>query len=192
MKIAASISIFAMSMSLAASAQSVVPNQLFPSEFLDVHAPNETGWRMAKISSRWAAFVKEGQPPDRGYGAQVFVFPLENANTPDELLAVVDAGLKNDPLRSQYVVESEILRHTEERGYPCVRHQTVVHDMPVVVDTFTHKAVKLRIYSLYCRHPNTKERGFMATYTYKGSDNPMGLASLADSFIAGTHVSKKP
>lgn len=167
--------------------QSLQPSQRFPFERLMVQAPNEVGWKIAK-SQATIAFKKEGEATDRGYGAQVFLFPLPPTKTPEEFLVLVKDALKKDKSQDQFRIEMERVQITNERRYLCIRHEGAVEDRLAAKDQKTGQHLKLHVRSLYCRHPEKRDIGFLVTYTFKGMDLAQNFETMAQSFIDGVYV----
>lgn len=173
-----------------ASAQLAKPRpvhagQLFKGGFVNVKAPNSSGWLLVESSSNSIGFAKPGLGPGETLAAQVLLLGLTPTQTPDEFVALIKEGIRknHDPQRFDFL-ESRI-DYTTERQYPCARHYGVLNDKDARISFTETRLLRLEVHGLYCRHPVRTEGGFAAIYSYRGYGTYPRLAESAQEFIQG-------
>lgn len=163
----------------------VQPAQSFAGGYINVKAPASEGWLLTQSSGGGMAFGKEGPSKAESFIAGVSMFGLPATNTPAEFEELIRVGVRKDTPPERYDVQRESLKYTDERGYPCVRYQSLSKDKnPRGSDT----PLLLALDGLYCRHPKRQDTGFAAIYSFRGKAEHSGLRSEAESFIQGVQV----
>ncbi|MFA5243651.1 MAG: hypothetical protein WC029_14675 [Sulfuricella sp.] len=174
-----------------ASADIVVPRQLFPGGLLNVRAPNAEGWEIVSSSEAGMAFAHRGAYTNENYVAQVSLFALPETKNPDEFVALIKRGVENDTPAERFKSLESGYEYTGQRGYPCVRFKGVTVDTKAKTSSFGQESLKLQVYSLYCRHPRHQEVGFSIGFLHRGTLLDAGLGALAEEFIQGVQVPRK-
>jgi hypothetical protein len=173
-----------------ASAQPAKPRpvqagQLFKGGFVNVKAPNSSGWFLVESSSSSIGFTKPGVGPGETLAAQVLLLGLRPTQTSDEFVALIKEGVqKNHDLKRFTFLESRI-DYTTERQYPCARYYGVLSDKDAPISFTETRLPRLEVHGLYCRHPVKTEGGFAAIYSYRGYGTYPRLAESAQEFIQG-------
>lgn len=178
---------------MAARAQSpgqpVTPKQQFRSPLVDVYAPDSAGWIVTGTGTNGIAFGKRGNEPNETYGAQVIIFELPPTGSSDELIGLVKQRIAaaNPPPRFQEIASD--YQYTDARGYPCVDARISFDDNAAMTPT-GRAQLKLKVISLYCRHPNRPAAGFFAAYSYRGKGEGPRIDDAAKDFIDAVVVPK--
>jgi hypothetical protein len=184
---------FGLSLALVAScawAQPAKPRpvqagQLFKGGFVNVKAPNSSGWSLAESSSNSIGFTKPGLGPGETLVAQVLLLPLAPTRTPSEFVALIKEGVRKNHDPQRFAVLESRIDYTTERKYPCARYYGVLNDKEARISFTETRPLRLEVHGLYCRHPVQTEGGFAAIYSYKGYGTYPKLAERAQEFIQG-------
>jgi hypothetical protein len=167
--------------------QPVMPKQRFPSEILEVHAPDSEGWVLAGSGRNGIAFAKRGAEPGETYGAQVILFELPPGINAGELTDLVKKRISmTNPAPRFQEIASEY-QYTEDRGYPCVNVRSSYDDKEAVTPAGKQQ-LRLKVVALYCRHPVRSELGFFVAYSYRGKTIETQIEAPASSFIGAVNV----
>lgn len=169
--------------------QPVMPKQRFPSELLEVHAPDSEGWVLAGSGRNGIAFAKRGAEPGDTYGAQVIMFELPPGINADELMDLVKKRIATTNPAPRFQEISSEYQYTEDRGYPCVNVRSSYDDKEAVTPAGKQQ-LRLKVVALYCRHPVRQELGFFAAYSYRGKTVDTQIEAPASSFIGAINVPK--
>ena len=163
----------------------VQAGQIFKGSFVNVKAPNSSGWSLVESSSNSIGFTKPGPAPGETLAAQVLLIGLAPTRTPDQFVALIKEGVRknHDPQRFDFL-ESRI-DYTSERPYPCARYYGVLNDKEARISFTQTRLLRLEVHGLYCRHPVQTEGGFAAIYSYSGYGTYPNLAERAREFIQG-------
>ena len=170
--------------------QPVTPKQLFPSSILNVFSPDSEGWVITGAASNGIGFAKRGAESDASYGAQVNIFEMSPTASSEELIGFVKRRIAamNPPPRFQEAAAK--YQYIETRGYPCVDVRIALDDTAAVTATGKGQ-LKLKVVSLYCRHPVQQQLGFLAAYSYRGKVADVQIELAAKSFIDAINVPNK-
>jgi hypothetical protein len=168
--------------------QTLAPGQVFKGGYINVSAPNAEGWRLAESTNDGMAFAKAARGPGDTLGAQLLTFELQAAETPEQFVALIREGIQRETDPKRFDVLESRSEYTSERGYPCVRHQSVVADKEALTSPGTREQLLLETRALYCRHPLRTNTGFAAIYSHRGRGAYPGLADEAREFIRGVQV----
>ncbi len=170
--------------------QAVAPKQLFPSNILNVYAPDSEGWIVTGAASNGLSFGKRGAEVGKTYGAQVIIFEMPPMTSSEAFVAFVQNRIAamNPPPRFQETKSS--YRYTEKRGYPCVNAHLDFDDTAAVTPTGIEQ-LKLQVVALYCRHPKQRQLGFFAAYSHRGKVADQHIEMPAQGFIEAISVPKK-
>ena len=133
-------------------------------------------------------FAKYGRAPGESLGAQLLIFDLEPAETPEQFLALIKQAIEQDTDPKRFHILESSTDYTSERGYPCVRHHAVANDKQARASATTREQLVLEWHGLYCRHPVRMDRGFAAIYSHRGRGKYQGLRAEAEEFISGIQV----
>jgi hypothetical protein len=166
----------------------VARKQLFPTEILNVYAPDSEGWLLAAEENNGIAFGKKGAKKDETYGAQVVLFELPETKSSDELVSFVQARIAMLNPAHRFHEKSSSYQYFEDRGYPCVKVHIDFDDTAAVKQNGRLGLLKLSVISLYCRHPHEQGLGFMAAYSHRGKKSDKNIESEAESFIGAIEV----
>lgn len=181
--------ILSLSVQAQSPGQPVMPKQRFPSELLDVHAPDSEGWVLAGSGRNGIAFAKRGVEPGDTYGAQVILFELPPGINAEELTDLVKRRITmTNPAPRFQEIASEY-QYTEDRGYPCVNVHSSYDDKEAVTPAGKQQ-LRLKVVALYCRHPVRRELGFFVAYSYRGKTADTQIEAPASSFIGAINVPK--
>lgn len=163
----------------------VRPAQMFGGDYINVKAPESDGWLLMQSSGAGMTFGKEGPSKVESFIAGINIFALTQTNTPTEFEELIKAGVRRDTPPERYDVQRESFKYTEERGYPCIRYESLAIDKkPHGSDA----SLLLALDGLYCRHPKRPETGFAAVYSFRGKAEHKSLRSEAEHFIQGVQV----
>jgi hypothetical protein len=163
----------------------VEPGESFPGSYISIKAPSSSGWLLTRSGGSGMTFGKEGPSPTESFIAGVSMFRLPPTSTPAEFEELIRAGARRDTPPERYEIQRELLKYTDERGYPCVRYQALAKDkQPRGSDT----PLLLALDGLYCRHPKRQDTGFAVIYSFRGKTEHPDLRSEAESFLQGTQV----
>jgi hypothetical protein len=158
---------------------------MFAGSYINVKAPDSAGWLLSESSYTGITFGKPGPSKGETFAAYVKGINLPPAASPSEFEEVIRAGFRNDTSPERFDVQREASRNTDERGYPCVRHEFLARDKkPYGSDA----PLLLAMDSLYCRHPKRQETGFVAVFSFRGKAEYSQLRSEAESFFQGVQV----
>ena len=158
---------------------------MFAGSYINVKAPDSAGWLLSESSYTGITFGKPGPSKRETFAAYVKGINLPPTASPSEFEEVTRVGFRNDTSPERFDVQREASRYTDERGYPCVRHEFLARDKkPYGSDA----PLLLAMDSLYCRHPKRQETGFVATFSFRGKDEYPQLRSEAESFFQGAQV----
>src|SRR5438105_7218542 len=141
-----------------ATRQPLASGQFFPGPLLNIRAPASAGWQLVKSGAEGMAFGREDASTGNTYVAQVRAFRLPLVSTPDELLAIIEAGFAKDSPPDRFKVVDANFQFTTERPYPCVRFRGSSEDLRARTRQGT-AALLLHIRSLYCQHPTKRDLG---------------------------------
>ena len=178
---------------LAAYAQSpgqlVTPKQHFPSPILSVYSPDAEGWVVTGAGRNGIAFGRRGNERNETYGAQVIIFEMPPTGSSDEFVSAVRQRIAtvNPPPRFQELASD--FQYTEACGYPCVDVRVTYDDTGALTPTGKEQ-LRLKVVSLYCRHPVKQELGFFAAYSYRGKTADAQIENAAKGFIEAISVPK--
>jgi hypothetical protein len=170
-----------------ATLQPLAPGQLFPGPLINVRAPASGGWQLVKSGAEGMAFGRDDASAGNTYIAQVTAFRLPPFSTPDELLAIVEAGAAKDSPTDRFKVVDANFQLTNERPYPCVRFRGSSEDLKARTRQGT-AALLLHIRSLYCQHPTQRDLGLLIAYSQRVGPPDPDLDTQAQSFIDGVRV----
>lgn len=163
----------------------IQPGQPFSSDYVNVKAPDSTGWLLMQASDAGITFGRKGPSETESCIASVSLFVLPPTNTRAEFEDLIRAGVQQDTPPERYNMQRQTLGYTDERGYPCVRYQALASDKhPRGPDT----PLLLALDGLYCRHPKQQDTGFAAIYSFRGKTEHPEIRAEAESFIQGTQV----
>lgn len=171
-----------------ASADIVVPRQLFSGGLLNVRAPNSEGWELVSSAEAGMAFAHRGAYANENYVAQVSLFALPETGSPDEFVTLIKRGIENDTPAERFKSLESSYEYTGQRGYPCVRFKGVTEDTKAKTSSFGQESLKLQVYSLYCRHPRQQGVGFSIGFLHRGTSLDAELGMQAEEFIRGVQV----
>jgi len=169
-------------------AVSVSPGQLFAGSYINVVAPSSDGWYLAQSSPSGMGFAKDGQAANETFAAQVAMFKLAPASTPEEFEALIKTSVEKDTDPHRFNVQQISFKYSSERSYPCVRYHSVAQDK---TPQGSKGPLLLEMDALYCRHPVRQETGFAVIYSHRGESLHANLRSEAESFIQGVQVPSK-
>ena len=170
--------------------QPVTPKQLFPSNILNVYAPDSEGWIVTGVGNNGISFGKRGSEIGETYGAQVIIFEMPPMTSSEAFVGFVKnrIAIMNPPPRFQETNSN--YRYTEDRGYPCVNAHIAFDDNDAITPTGKEQ-LKLQVISLYCRHPEQQRLGFFSAYSHRGKSADDQIEVAAKSFIEAISVPKK-
>jgi hypothetical protein len=134
------------------------------------------------------AFASKGAMPEDSYVAAVNFFPLESATNPDAFVALIKRGVDEDTSRHRFELVDIKYEYTDQRGYPCVRMNSLVNDKNAATGLFSRRELKLETRSLYCRHPQKQDNGFSVVFSHRGETLDPELDGKAQMFIDGVQV----
>jgi hypothetical protein len=158
---------------------------MFAGSYINVKAPDSVGWLLSESSYTGITFGKPGPSKGETFVAYVKGINLQPTASPSEFEEVIRAGFRNDTSPERFDLQRESSRYTDERGYPCVRHEALARDKkPRGSDV----PLLLATDSLYCRHPKRQETGFVAVFSFRGKGEYSQLRSEAESFFQGVQV----
>jgi hypothetical protein len=180
--------IFGALFTFSASAQEVSPGQMYSGPIINVRAPQSVGWRLIQASSAGMAFASKGRSADESYVAHVSFFPIGNSSSPEEFVALIRRAVDQDTSKQRFEPIDIKYEYTDQRGYPCVRLNSLVNDKKAGSGLFSRKELKMETRSLYCRHPKMQENGFAAIFSHRGEAVDSDLDAKAQSFIEGVQV----
>lgn len=173
-------------MALAAYAQSpgqpVSPKQPFPSALLNVYSPDAEGWVITGAGRNGIAFGKRGAEANETYGAQVIFFEMPQTSNSEEFSALVKKRIATMNPAPRFQETSSDFQYTENRGYPCVGVR-VSYDDNAAMTPSGKEQLKLKVVSLYCRHPVQQDLVFFAAYSYRGKAADAQIDTAATNFI---------
>jgi len=163
-------------------------NFLYAGSYINIHAPNSSGWHLLESSNNGMAFARGGGAPSANLAAQVSMFNLPKTETPDEFLSFIKRGIAKDTDSTRFDNIESDFSYTEERGYPCVRIKNTTRDNQAQTGGTRKEQLLLQMESLYCRHPIREQTGFSVTYSHRGLSLYPKLSTEAKAFIAGVQV----
>lgn len=163
----------------------VAPGQAFSGGYINIKAPNADGWWLIQSSGAGMGFAKRGLEANESFGAQVLMFRLAPTDTPEEFEALIKVSAAKDTDPSRFDVQQMHFKYSNERGYPCVRHSSVVKDK---APQGLNNPLLLESVGLYCRHPVRQETGFAIIYSHRGESLYANSRVEAESFIQSVQV----
>jgi hypothetical protein len=169
--------------------QPVTPKQQFPSGLLNVYSPDSEGWVLTGAGINGIAFGKRGSESSETYGAQVIIFEMSPTGNSDEFVSFVKKRIATMNPAPRFQETGSDFQYTEGRGYPCVDVRARYDDNAAMTPT-GNEQLKLKVVSLYCRHPVRQDLGFFAAYSYRGKAADTQIESAAKSFIEAISVPK--
>jgi len=168
----------------------VTPKQFFPSNILNVHAPDSEGWVINGVGRNGIAFSKRGAESSETYAAHVVIFEMPSTTSGEELVSFVKKHIAvvNPPPR--YRETNSNYQYIENRGYPCVNVHIDFDDTAAITPT-SKEQLKLQVVALYCRHPKQRQLGFFAAYSHRGKTTYDQIENSAKSFIESIDIPEK-
>jgi hypothetical protein len=164
------------------------PGQLFKGDYIEVRAPNSDGWRLMGSSSKGMSFGKQARAPGETLGAQLLIFDLQPAETPEQFVSLIKTSIAQGTNPDRFDTVRSSSEYTSERGYPCVRHVGAYDDKQARTSPTTTDRLLLEVHALYCRHPVRTSTGFAAVYSHRGRSAYPRLAEEAQDYIQGVRV----
>ena len=169
--------------------QAVAPRQHFPSTLLNIYSPDAEGWIVTGGGRNGFAFGKRGSESNETYGAQVIIFEMPPTSDSDEFIGFVKKRIATMNPAPRFIETGSDFEYTEARGYPCVNVRISFDDNAAMTPA-GREQLKLKVVSLYCRHPLQQDLGFFAAYSYRGNASNAAIESAAKSFIEAIDVVK--
>lgn len=169
----------------AAGPPALRPGEMFRGDFLDIRAPMTPGWQLILSNQGGVVFGRAGATPGENFAGQVSIFPLPSTGTADAFVGMIRTLVEQDLPGDRFEVEQASFDFTDERGYPCVRHHAVVHDLK---PAHSAEPLLMETAALYCRHPARPDTVFSIIYTHRGPALYPELQAEAAEFIAGVQV----
>ncbi len=166
----------------------VTHSQVFGGDFIAIHPPASTGWAKIQESQSGIAFGKGNRDTSESFIANVGIFGLEPAQTPEQYENLIRTAAKNDTDPKRFEVQHESISYTDERPYPCVRYQSVSIDKARVAKD---RPLILELDGIYCRHPVQPESGFAVIFSHRGLERYPGLRSEAEQFIQNVQIPER-
>ncbi|MDR2173738.1 MAG: hypothetical protein LBE32_06000 [Burkholderiales bacterium] len=167
--------------------QPVNPNQLFPSNILNIHAPDSEGWIITAITKNGINFGKRGAENNETYGAQAVIFEMPPTDDKEALIHFVKNRISVMNPFPRFVETTSNYQYTEYRGYPCVSVYIVFDDTAAVTPS-GKELLKLQVTALYCRHPVQPQLGFFAAYSHRGKTIDNQIEKAGKNFIDSINV----
>ena len=181
--------LFAVAAHAQSPGQPVTPKQQFPNDLLNVYSPDSDGWVVTGAGRNGIAFGKRGTEQNETYGAQVIIFEMTQTGSSEEFVGLVKRRIATMNPAPRFQEIGSGYQYTESRGYPCVDVR-VSYDDTAAVTAMGKEQLKLKVISLYCRHPIRQELGFFAAYSYRGKAADAQIEEAAKSFIEAINVPK--
>ena len=181
--------LFAVAAHAQSPGQPVTPKQQFPNDLLNVYSPDSDGWVVTGAGRNGIALGKRGTEQNETYGAQVIIFEMTQTGSSEEFVGLVKRRIATMNPAPRFQEIGSDYQYTESRGYPCVDVR-VSYDDTAAVTAMGKEQLKLKVISLYCRHPIRQELGFFAAYSYRGKAADAQIEEAAKSFIEAINVPK--
>lgn len=172
-----------------APGQPVTPKQRFPNDLLNVYSPDSEGWVVTGAGMNGIELGKRGRESGETYGAQVVFFEMSPTGNSDEFTSFVKKRIATMNPAPRFHETGSDFQYGEARGYPCVDVRVTYDDHAAMTPT-GREQLKLKVVSLYCRHPVRQDLGFFAAYSYRGKAADTQIESAAKSFIEAITVPK--
>jgi hypothetical protein len=172
-------------MHLSAPAQPVQIGEKFPWQQLEVRAPESPGWVLVSASRQALAFMRRSDELARSEVATVSVFKLPELLDRDRFRAWVDQAVKAELPESRFRPVELDAELSDARGYDCVVHRSVSHDLQARRPQADSAPPLLQQLALYCRHPERAGTGFAAAFSTRGERYDPTLQARASEFVDG-------
>lgn len=172
-------------MHLSAPAQPVQPGEKFPWQQLEVRAPESPGWVLVSASRQALAFMRRSDELARSEVATVSVFKLPEPLDSDRFRAWVDQAVQAELPASRFRPVEQQAEASDTRGYDCVVHRSVSHDLQARTAQAGSAPPLLQQVALYCRHPERAGTGFSAAFSTRGALYDPTLQTRAGEFLGG-------
>lgn len=170
---------------LVANSQPVAPGQVFRWQQLELRAPTAVGWVLISRTSQSMVFMRRSDELARSEVATVSAFKLPEGLDQSGFVGWVSAAVQAELPSSRFRPVESKLGLFEQRGYTCVLHQSLSHDLKARRMPVENDAPLLHQHALYCRHPERSDTGFAAAFSTRGPGVDDTLPARARSFIDG-------
>lgn len=167
-----------------ARARDLKPGELFPSPLLNVHAPNEQGWRVLHDAQMSLLFERNASGGTDS--AQVMFFPMPYPQTTDEFISFIQTAINSDLKTRQVQLLDSKLSYLERQGQPCLLFSAVTRDARKRDGFFSDGGANAaqQTEALYCRHPFKQRLGYLTGFSHTGITD-INLKVRAQAFFAG-------
>lgn len=167
-----------------ARARDLKPGELFPSPLLNVHVPNEQGWRV--LHDAQMSLLFERKTSGGTDSAQVMFFPMPYPQTTDEFISFIQTAINSDLKTRQVQLLDSKLSYLERQGQPCLLFSAITRDVRKRDGFFSDGATSpaQQTEALYCRHPFKQRLGYLTGFSHTGMTDP-NLKVRAQAFFSG-------
>jgi hypothetical protein len=177
--------IITVTLNACANAQTLPANYFYRGSYIDIHSPNQAGWKELIKTQSEIVFGKKGKNDNASYVARVVFFSLEETKSDKEFLRIIREIASTISNKKRFSIVEDSFKLSSLRSYPCVLSRSLLKDKNAKTAHENNAVLFMQVKALFCKDPKREGAGFMIGYSYRGEAINRQFDTEADSFIKG-------